>query len=82
MKNKTLSLLSFTFKEWKRCDDKQGYRTCFTKYNQGNDHVVDDELYDVVDDDDAKFLRIYLSMVERRSGFKVKRTFSRIAAVS
>ena len=38
-------------KEWKRCDDKQGYRTCFTKYNQGNfdNHDVGND-----DDDDGE----------------------------
>ena len=33
-------LILSLMKEWKRCDDKQGYRTCFTKYNQGNDDDV------------------------------------------
>ena len=50
-----MAIISF-LKEWKRCDDKQGYRTCFTKYNQGNDDNHDDgdddDVGDGNDDDD------------------------------
>ena len=70
-----LSFLLSLMKEWKRCDDKQGYRTCFTKYNQGNDNDVgwwSKQTFSRIDDDDVEVLRIDLKMVERSGRIQSK----------